>query len=202
MAAATSNKPTIVLVHGLWMTELSWEDWITYYRSKGYEVVAPGWPGIDGRTPAEVRAHPEALAGNSIGKICDHYEAAIRALPQPPFIIGHSFGGLFTQILLSRGLGCAGVAISPAQPAGVFSLPLSTVRATLPVLWNPFNKASTVNITADQFHFCFGNHLTLEESNVLHEKYAIPSVANVLWQGKSSLEFIIKKACQNPLIDL
>jgi predicted alpha/beta hydrolase len=35
----------------------------------------------------------------------------IRGLDRPPIIIGHSFGGLFTQLLLDCGLGAAGVAI-------------------------------------------------------------------------------------------
>ncbi|KAE8334725.1 Alpha/Beta hydrolase protein [Aspergillus arachidicola] len=183
MAEAPSLKPTIILIHGLWMTPLSWEDWITHYRNKEYEVLAPGWPGIDERTPTEVRADPRPLANKTITDIVDHYETIIRGLPTPPIIIGHSFGGLFTQILLSRGLGCAGVGISPAPPAGILSLPLSTLRATFPVLRNPLHFSSTVQISANQFHYCFGNHLSQAESNALYDRYAIPSVARVLWQG-------------------
>ncbi|KAK9238374.1 Alpha/Beta hydrolase protein [Lipomyces kononenkoae] len=183
MAEATSAKPAIVLIHGLWMTPLSWEDWIAHYRSKGYDVLSPGWPGVDDRTPADIRADPKPMANKTITDIVDHYDAFIRTLPTPPIIMGHSFGGLFVQILLSRGLGCAGVGITPAQPAGIFSLPLSTVRATWPVLKNPFNVSGTVQITAKEFHYCFGNHLSEEDSNTIYERYAIPSVAHVLWQA-------------------
>ncbi len=102
---ADSPKPAIVLIHGLWMTPLCWEEWIAHYQAKGYEVLAPGWPGVDARTPAEIRADPKPMANKSIGEIVDHYDAIIRALPQPPIIMGHSFGGLYTQILLSRGPG-------------------------------------------------------------------------------------------------
>ncbi|KAJ3498041.1 hypothetical protein NLG97_g1437 [Lecanicillium saksenae] len=182
-APVDSSKHTIVLIHGLWMTPLSWEDWISHYRGKGYEVIAPGWPGIDERTPAEIRDKPEALANKSITDVVDHYDKIIRALPEPPFIIGHSFGGLFTQILVSRGLGRAAVAISPAQPAGILSLPFSTIKATLPVLKNPLNASKTVKITASEFHYAFGNHLSESESAKLYEKYAIPAVARVLFQG-------------------
>jgi hypothetical protein len=38
---------TIVLIHGLWMTPLSWEHWIERYRARGLTVLAPPWPGMD-----------------------------------------------------------------------------------------------------------------------------------------------------------
>jgi non-heme chloroperoxidase len=57
------------------------------------------------------------------------------------------------------------------------------IKATLPILSNPFDYKSTVKFTEDEFHYCFGNHLTKEESKPLFERYAIPSVAHVLWQG-------------------
>lgn len=176
--------PTIVFIHGLWMTPLCWEAWMDYCRAKGYEVVAPGWPGVEGRTPAEIRADPAPMANKSIAEIADHYEAVIRALPAPPIIIGHSFGGLFVQILLQRGLGAAGVALCPAQPAGILRLPLSTIRASLPILGNPFDYAKTVPITLAEFYFCFANHLpAAAAAQALYDRYAIPAVARVLWQG-------------------
>jgi pimeloyl-ACP methyl ester carboxylesterase len=36
---------------------------------------------------------------------------------EPPVLIGHSYGGLFVELLLDRGLGRAGVAMSPAAAA-------------------------------------------------------------------------------------
>ncbi|KAH8690239.1 Alpha/Beta hydrolase protein [Talaromyces proteolyticus] len=178
----TASKPSIVLIHGLWMTPLSWEHWIPYLEAKGYNVLAPGWPGVDERTPEQIREDPKPIADKTIDQIVDHYASIIAALPLPPIIIGHSFGGLFTQVLLSRGYGCAGIALCPAQPTGIFGLPFSTIKATIPVLSNPFNVHSTVKITAEQFHYCFGNHMTREASDVLYNRYAIPSVAHVLWQ--------------------
>ncbi len=77
--------------------------------------------------------------------------------------------------------------ISPAQPAGIFALPFSTIKATLPVLSNPFDYGSTVRISLGEFHYCFGNHLSEKESQPLYERYAIPSVAHVLWQGALGL---------------
>src|SRR3569833_523281 len=147
---AAAGMSPIVLIHGLWMTPLCWEEWIEFYRGKGYEVLAPGWPGVDDRTPEQIRADPKPMANKSIGEIVDHYAEVIKGLPAPPIIIGHSFGGLFTQILLSRGYGCAGIGLCPVQPAGIFALPFSTIKAAFPILNNPFDYASTVRITAKE----------------------------------------------------
>ena len=58
-------------------------------------------------------------AGLDVNQIVDHYTTIIQALDEPPIIMGHSFGGLFTQILVDRGLGSAGVAISSAPVKGI-----------------------------------------------------------------------------------
>lgn len=87
------SKGTIVLIHGLWMTPLCWEDWIPYLEAKGYKVIAPGWPGVDDRTPQQIRDNPKPMANKSVEEICAHYEAIIGKLAEPPIIIGHSFGG-------------------------------------------------------------------------------------------------------------
>lgn len=190
------------------MTPLAWEEWMAYFTSLGYPVLAPGWPGIDDRTPEEIRKDPSPLNGLTIKKVVDSYEKIIKALPTPPIIIGHSFGGLFTQILLSRGLGVAGVALSPATPAGVFALPFSTFRATLGVLSNPFTYNSTAPFTLPQFYYAFGNHLkTQAEAKPAWERYAVPSAAHVLWQGalsglsdKGDGHVDFKKADRAPLL--
>lgn len=178
-----SEKPSIVLVHGLWMTPLCWEDWIAHFTTLGYNVIAPGWPGVDSRTPEEIRNEPGALESLTIRQIVDHYARVIEALPTPPIIMGHSFGGLFTQILLSRGLGVAGVGICPGQPSGVIALKPSTIKAGFGVLGHPSTYRAAVPITESQFHYAFGNHLNEAESKALWSKYSIPSAAHILWQG-------------------
>lgn len=95
------SKPSILLIHGLWITPLCWEDWIPYLEAKGYHVLAPGWPGIDDRAPEEIRADPQPIADQTIETIVNHYASIISSMNIRPIIIEHSFGGLFTQILLS-----------------------------------------------------------------------------------------------------
>jgi pimeloyl-ACP methyl ester carboxylesterase len=177
------EKPnSIVLIHGLWMTSLSWENWVARYTARGYRVIARSWPGMDGDI-AELRRDPTAIATLGIGTIVDHYERIIRSLDSPPFLIGHSFGGLITQALLDRGLGAAGVAIAPAPVKGILFLPLSTLRVSFPALANPANNHRALPLTLEQFHYAFTNHLSEEESRAVYERYAVPGPDHVLFQA-------------------
>ena len=107
-ASDPASAQTIVLIHGMWMTPLSWEHWSSRYSDRGHRVLAPAWPGLEAE-PEELRRDPSPLRNLSIRDVVDHYDKIIRGLDRPPIIIGHSFGGLFTQLLLDRGLGAAGV---------------------------------------------------------------------------------------------
>src|SRR4051812_27325819 len=107
MSTDAPSPLPIVLIHGMWMTPLSWEHWAERYRARGHGVHAPAWPGLEGDI-AELRRDPAPLRGIGVKEIVDHYETIIRGLDRPPIIIGHSFGGLHAQLLLDRGLGAAG----------------------------------------------------------------------------------------------
>src|SRR5215831_11115609 len=119
---STSEKPPIVLIHGLWLTALSWERWVERYKTRGFEVIARSWPGMEGDVDA-IRHDPTKLEHVGIMEVVEHYEGIVKALARPPIIMGHSFGGLITQILLDHGLGVAGVAFDSAPAKGVFRLP-------------------------------------------------------------------------------
>jgi pimeloyl-ACP methyl ester carboxylesterase len=173
---------TIVLIHGLWMTPLSWEKWIDHYEGKGFKVIAPGWPGVDG-DPEAVRRDPSPLAKLGVKEIADHYEQIIRELDEPPIIMGHSFGGLITQILLDRGLGAAGVGIDSAPPKGVLKLPFSALRVASAALRNPTNSHKAVALTPKQFHYAFGNTLSDKDSQAVYERYAIPGPGRPLFEA-------------------
>ena len=184
--SAQSVKPTIVLIHGLWLTPKSWEGWIRKFEQAGYKVLAPAWPGMDGDVET-IRKNPAALRGMRLMTVVDHYDRIVRGLDAPPILMGHSFGGLIVQLLVDRGLGAAGVVIDSAQSAGVPVLPLSTVRATLSILGNPFTFNKAVSLTPSQFNYAFTNELDATESKKVYDRLAVPGPARILWDGAFSL---------------
>jgi pimeloyl-ACP methyl ester carboxylesterase len=181
-ASQPSTGRTIVLIHGLWMTALSWEHWVARYRSRGHEVIAKSWPGMEGDIE-ELRRDPSAIAHLGVGEVVEHYERIIRALDRPPIIMGHSFGGLMTQILLDHGLGSAGVAIDSAPVKGVLRLPWSTLKSSFPVMKNPTNKDKAVPLSPEEFHYAFTNTLSAEESLAIYKRYAVPGPGRTLFQA-------------------
>ena len=175
----------VVFIHGLWLHSASWHDWIEFFDAAGYDASAPGWPGAP-ETVAEARAHPEAIADHGIDDVVAHYTKLIAALPSKPILIGHSFGGMIAQRLLGEDRAAAAVAIDAAQIKGVLPLPLSALRATLPVFKNPGNKHRAVSLTPEQFRFAFGNALTDEESDALFERWAIPAPGRPLFEAAAA----------------
>lgn len=184
--SSTTSQPgsgeTILLIHGMWMTPLSWEHWVSRYSERGHNVVAPAWPGLDAE-PEQLRRDPSPLRNLDIRDVIAHYEQIIRGLDRPPIIIGHSFGGLFTQLLADRGHGSAAVTLGTGAPKGVLRLPLSTLRAAWPALHNPANLKKETPLTLKQFHWCFTNSLSREESDAVYERYYIPGSARPFFQA-------------------
>src|SRR5579871_6161914 len=127
------SKRTIVFIHGLWIHSSAWQPWMDFFQQHGYATLNPAWPG-DGDTVEASRANPEAIANRGVSEVADSYVKVIATLDQPPIVIGHSFGGLLTQIILGRGIAAAGVAIDPAPMKGVWQLPFSALKSSLPVL--------------------------------------------------------------------
>lgn len=186
MNSSTDQLPTtIVLIHGLWVTARCWEQWIPYYEQRGFRVLAPPWPGLEGEVEA-IRADPSPLERLDTATVAHHYETIIRALASPPILIGHSMGGALVQILLDRGLGAAGVAIDSVPVKGVLRLPLSTIRAAWPVLRNPGNRNKAVMLTPEQFHYAFTNTLSREASDRVYERYAIPCAGRMVFEGATA----------------
>ena len=173
---------TIVLIHGLWLSPRSWEGWKARFEDLGHTVIAPAWPRMEGEVE-DIRRNRSALNGLGVTEIVDHYDQIVRNLQAPPVIMGHSFGGLVTELLLDRGLGAAGVALSPAQVKGVLRLPPAQIRAVWPVLRNPANKNKTVELTPKQFHYNFTNTMNKPLARRAYERYQVPGPGRVLFQA-------------------
>ena len=183
--ANASGLTPVVFVHGLWLLPSSWDNWAQFFDEAGYVSLTPGWPD-DPETVEEAKAHPEVFANKSIGQVADYVEAIIRRLDKKPAVIGHSFGGLLTQILAGRGLAAVSVAISPAPFRGVLPLPISALRAASPALGNPANRHRAVPLTFDQFKFGFANTVPDDEAKALYEAYSVAGSGQPLFQAAAA----------------
>ena len=183
--ANTSGKTPVVFIHGLWLLPSSWDRWATVFEEAGYSALTPGWPD-DPETVAEANAHPEVFAHKTVGQVADHYAEVVGRLKKKPVVIGHSFGGLLTQILAGRGLAKASVAIDPAPFRGVLPLPISALRSASPVLSNPANRNRAVPLTFDQFRYGFANAVSEGEAKELYETYAVPASGTPIFQAAAA----------------
>lgn len=182
MTAEYAATDTIVLIHGLWMTPRSWEHWVPHLAKQGYNVLTPTYPGFEVEVEA-LRADPDRIARLTVPETVDYLERLVRGLDRPPIIIGHSFGGVLTQILLDRGCGAAGVAISSVPTEGVRTSPPSQVRSLFPFLKNPANRHRAVGFTHEQFHYAFTNTMSEADSLTIYERYHIPTPGSWVWSG-------------------
>jgi pimeloyl-ACP methyl ester carboxylesterase len=183
---ANAAKVTpVVFIHGLWLLPSSWDRWRTVFEEAGYVTLTPGWPD-DPNTVDEANRHPEVLAHKSVGQIADHFGDVIGKLKKKPALIGHSFGGLITQILAGRGLAAVSVAIDPAPFRGVLPLPFSTVKSSAPVIGNPANRGRAIPLTYDQFRFAFANAVTEAEAHELYATFAVPGSGVTLFQAANA----------------
>jgi pimeloyl-ACP methyl ester carboxylesterase len=173
---------TIVLIHGLWVTPRTWEKWVEHYESKGYRVLAPAYPGLEVEVEA-LREDPSPIEALTVPAIVEHLENIVGELDSPPIIMGHSMGGLLTQILLDHGYGAAGVAIDSVPAEGIKVVPVSQIRSVFPVLRNPANRMKAVGFTPEQFHYAFANTLSEEESQEVYDRYHIPAPGRLVWGG-------------------
>ena len=180
MSNAVNAPDTVVLIHGLWMTPRSWEQWVPYYEGKGYNVLTPTYPGFEIEVEA-LRDDPSVIASLTVPTVVAHLANVITELEQPPIIMGHSFGGTLTQLLLDRGCGAAGVVINSAPTEGVRVSPLSQIKSLFPALKSPANRRKAVGFTPDEFHYAFTNTLSDEESREVYDRYHIAAPGNWIW---------------------
>ncbi len=184
-AANKSGRPVAVFVHGLWLLPGSWDEWRRLFEDSGYATVAPDWPG-DAESVAQAKAAPDTFAKRSLTAIVDHQAEVVRALDARPAILGHSFGGLLTQMLAGTGLASVSVAIDAAPARGVLPLPFSALKVASVVLSNPANRGRAVGLTAAQFRYGFGNAVSAEESQALYEKYSVPGSGMPLFSAATA----------------
>jgi pimeloyl-ACP methyl ester carboxylesterase len=182
VSTTDTDRIPLLLIHGAWLSARSWERFEEFFERRGYAASAPEWPRKEGDVE-ELRENEEAIAGLGLSEIVDHYEQLIRGLDASPVLIGHSFGGLIVELLLDRGLGRAGVALSPAPPKGILLLPYSSLKAASPALAHPSRWHGTVPLTLEEFTYGFVNTYSPEEAAAAYERYAVPETGQIFYEA-------------------
>jgi non-heme chloroperoxidase len=183
--ANASGRTPVVFVHGLWLLPSSWDRWASRFEGAGFAALTPGWPD-DPETVQEAKERPGVFAKKSVGQVAGHFAEVIGGLAKKPAVVGHSFGGLMTEILAGRGLAAASVAISPAPFRGVLPLPISALRSSSPVLRNPTNRHRAVPLTYEQFRYAFANAVDEDEAKQLYEEFAVPAPGKPVFQAAAA----------------
>jgi len=201
-----NGRIPLLLVHGAWLSARSWENYTDYFAKRGFAVSAPEWPRKHGDVE-EMRETADESAGLGVQEIVDHYAALIGELDQPPVLIGHSYGGLFVELLLDRGLGRSGVAISPAPPKGILALPFSTLKAGSPALAHPSKWHGVVTLTPEEFTYAFVNTFAPADAAAAYERYAVPETGQIFYEAgfanfhlHPATEVHFKNAARSPLL--
>jgi pimeloyl-ACP methyl ester carboxylesterase len=183
--ANATGKTPVVFIHGLWLLPSSWDRWATVFEEAGYTTLTPGWPD-DPQTVEEANANPDTFAKKTVGQVADHFGEVIEKLERKPAVVGHSFGGLLTQIVAGRGLSAVSVAIDPAPFRGVLPLPISALKSSKPVLQNPANRNRAVPLTYEQFRYGFANAVSEDEAKELYNEFAVPAAGAPLFQAATA----------------
>jgi pimeloyl-ACP methyl ester carboxylesterase len=174
----------IVLIHGAWVTVESWDDFRRPFEEAGHVVHAPTWPLLVGRTAAEIVRDPPAGFGSlTVGRIADHLQTQI---PEGAILVGHSFGGLLTQMLLDRGVGRAGAAINPVPIGGIVPGPTS-IGAILPIVTRSNGWNRPYAFTRDRWACRFANGAPRAQADAAYDSFVIPAPGRIFYQAASGI---------------
>ena len=196
----TSN--TIVFVTGAFVSHHGWADWQTYFEQQGYKTFAPSWPGKEG-TAEELRAqhpHINRLADLTISDLVDHYAGFIGKLPEKPILIGHSFGGLISQILLNRGLADGAIVLHSVPPLGVIPYEWSFLKSTWGALGLFTPLKETYLMPFETWQYAFTNGMSLEDQKKAYEENTIPESKRVTRGGLTLAARVDFKKEHKPLL--
>lgn len=166
----------IVFITGAFVSNSCWDEWRAYFEMNGYKTIAPPWPFKNG-TAAELRSRqPEDtdLAALTLSELIDYYVSIIRHMSEKPIVIGHSLGGLITQVIVNRDLAAAGVAIHSVPPLGVFPYEYSFVKAGWKALGLFTSLKKTYLMSFKDWQYAFVNEMQLEDQNIAYHKFTIP----------------------------
>lgn len=178
---------TIAFVHGNFVTRRCWEMFVPFFEARGYTCVPIAYPLRDESVESLRAKHPDpALARLTLAETLDHHARTIRALPEKPIIIGHSFGGLLTQLLVQKDLGAAAVTIDFVPPSNVIGTQWSFLRSVFPAI-NPLKRNQPYLMPFSHFQYTFVNGMTPAAQREAYDHHIVPESRVLAAGGLSRL---------------
>jgi len=197
------NSKNIVFVTGAFVHNNCWDEWRTYFESKGYTTTAPAWPFKEAANAATLRnrqPNDTDLAALTLNKLVDHYADIVKSFPEKPIVIGHSLGGLITQIIVNRDLAAAGVAIHSVPPKGVFPYEFSFLKAGWKALGLFTSLKKTYLMSLKDWQYAFTNGMSLEDQQLTYYRSTIPESKTVARGGLTNAAKVDFKKPHAPLL--
>lgn len=198
----TAPSKTIVFITGAFVSHHGWNEWQTYFRERGYTTYAPSWPTKEGSAKELRNLQPSdtALANLTFKELVDHYANFVKSLPEKPILIGHSLGGMITQILLNRGLAVAATVIHSAPPQGIIPYESSFLKAGYKVLGLFTSMKKTYLMSLSDWQYAFTNGMSLKEQMDSYEANTIPESKRVARGALTGDAYVDFKRPHNPLL--
>lgn len=198
----TINSKTVVFITGAFVTHHSWNEWKVYFEARGYKTLNPAWPYKNGSAEELRNRQPNDtdLAQLTLTELVDHYAGIIKQLPEKPIVIGHSLGGLVTQIIVNRGLAAAGIAIHPVAPLGIIPYEFSFLKATWKALGLFTSTKKTYLMSFKDWQYAFVNGMSLADQQLAYEQNTIPESKTVARGGLTSAAKVDFAKAHAPLL--
>jgi pimeloyl-ACP methyl ester carboxylesterase len=192
----------VIFITGAFVTNQCWDEWKTYFESKGYSTVAPSWP-YKNNTAAALRArqpNDTDLAGLTLKGVIDSYAEVAKSFAEKPILIGHSTGGLITQVLVNRGYASAGVAIHSVPTKGVFPYEFSSFKSIWRALGLFTSLKKTYLMSFKTWQYAFVNGMPLAEQKAAYDKFVAPESKTLARNCLSGMAKVDYKKPHAPLL--
>jgi pimeloyl-ACP methyl ester carboxylesterase len=175
---------TIVFITGAFMSNSIWDEWRTYFERNGYITIAPSWPHKDATTEELKLRHPDkAIASVDLQQLVEHYAEILQYLPEKTILIGHSAGGLVTQLLLQRDLAVAGIVIHSFPPHGVMTFKLSFLRSAFGPMGLLTPATTSYLMSFSHWQYAIANGMSLAQQKAGYEQFLVPESKKILRAG-------------------
>ncbi|MEO6980990.1 MAG: alpha/beta hydrolase [Mucilaginibacter sp.] len=172
---STTTSKTIVFITGAFVSNTCWDQWKVYFELQGYQTLAPAWPYKDAPACTLRQRHPDAeVASQRLANLTDYFADIVKKLPEKPILIGHSMGGLITQLLVQQDLAAAGIAIHSLQPQGIFTFKFSFYKAGWGALGFFTDTRKTYLMSFAGWQYAFTNGMSYNEQKEAYYNLLVP----------------------------